>query len=269
MFARIAHVAIYTENYEKMANFYKSIFGMKQITTGMRDDSGQRRADLGHISDGVIGLALLKRNAGIKSGLDHFGFDVQDIQTVLDRIGKYFPEILFKSDLGQIVPFASVRVHDPVGTHIDISQEGAPNVREGYAQERWDQSRHFNHVAIRALKPALLAEFYETIFELKEVEAAKDQLCLTDGKNYLVIRPCHTDCYTTMREGLDHIGFKVESLTKAKNDLSEIGSSLPQSAPKKIAGGRFGDITLGDLEACVAGKYGTADPDGVLLHLSE
>jgi catechol 2,3-dioxygenase-like lactoylglutathione lyase family enzyme len=37
MFARIAHVAIYTESYEKMANFYKTIFGMKQITEGMRD----------------------------------------------------------------------------------------------------------------------------------------------------------------------------------------------------------------------------------------
>ena len=34
MFARIAHVAIYTESYEKMAGFYKTIFGMKQITIG-------------------------------------------------------------------------------------------------------------------------------------------------------------------------------------------------------------------------------------------
>jgi catechol 2,3-dioxygenase-like lactoylglutathione lyase family enzyme len=34
MFSRIAHVAIYTESYEKMVNFYKGIFGMKQITSG-------------------------------------------------------------------------------------------------------------------------------------------------------------------------------------------------------------------------------------------
>ncbi len=269
MFSRIAHVAIYTESYEKMVEFYKGIFGMKQITSGMRDESGQVRSDLGHISDGTIGLALLKRNAGIRSGLDHFGFDVKDIKTVLDRISKSFPEILVKSDLGDIVPFVSVRVKDPVGTHIDISQAGAPNVREGYAEERWDQPRHFNHVALRAIKPALLAEFYKEVFELEEVETAKNNVCLSDGKNYLVIRPCHTSSYVTMNEGLDHIGFKVESLTKAKNDLAGIGISIPQSAPKKIAGGRFGDVTLENLEACVAGKYGTADPDGVLLHLSE
>ena len=109
MFARIAHVAIYTENFQKMANFYKSVFGMKQITSGMTDDTGQLRTDLGHISDGVIGLALLKRNAGIRSGLDHFGFDVKDIKTVVDRIGADYPEILVKSDLGTSVPFVSTR----------------------------------------------------------------------------------------------------------------------------------------------------------------
>ena len=57
--------------------------------------------------------------------------------------------------------------------HIDISQEGASNVREGYAEERWDQPRHFNHVALRAMKPALLAEFYKEIFELQEMEISQ------------------------------------------------------------------------------------------------
>jgi catechol 2,3-dioxygenase-like lactoylglutathione lyase family enzyme len=212
MFAKIAHVAIYTENFQKMANFYKSIFGMKQITSGMADQTGEKKADVGHISDGIIGLALLRRNAGIRSGLDHFGFDVEDIKTAVDRIKADYPEILVKSDLGDIVPFASTRAQDPVGTFIDISQREAPNVREGYAEDRWDQVRHFNHVVIRAFNPARLAEFYKNVFELQELESAQDIRCLTDGKSHLVIRSCHTSTYTTMTEGLDHIGFKVESL---------------------------------------------------------
>src|SRR5215813_12128571 len=121
MFARIAHVAIYTESYEKMATFYKGIFGMKQITSGMRDESDKPRADLGHVSDGTIGLALLRRNPGIRCGLDHFGFDVKDIKTALDRVAKSFPDLLVKSDLENVVPFASVRIQDPVGVHIDVS----------------------------------------------------------------------------------------------------------------------------------------------------
>jgi len=269
VFARIAHVAIYTENFQKMANFYKSIFEMKQITSGMADQTGVQKADVGHISDGVIGLALLRRNAGIRSGLDHFGFDVEDIKTAVDRIRADYPEILVKSDLGDSVPFVSTRAQDPVGTFIDISQREAPNVREGYAENRWDQVRHFNHVVIRAINPSRLAGFYKKVFELQELESAEDHRCLTDGKSHLVIRSCHTSTYTTMMEGLDHIGFKVESIEKVKNDLSEIGKSFPQSVPKKIAGGRFGDAALSDLEACGAGQYGTADPDGVLLHLSE
>jgi catechol 2,3-dioxygenase-like lactoylglutathione lyase family enzyme len=269
MFARIAHVAIYTESYQRMATFYKGIFGMRQITSGMRDELDQPRADLGHISDGTIGLALLRRNPGIRSGLDHFGFDVKDTKAALDRVAKYFPDLLVKSDLGNVVPFASVRLQDPVGVHIDVSQEGAANVREGYTQERWDQPRHFNHIALRALKPAALAEFYKQVFELEAVESAKDHVCLSDGKNYLVIRNCHTSSYATMQEGLDHIGFKVEDLTKAKTDLADIAVAFPDSVPKKVAGRRFGDVTLKDLEACAAGKYGAADPDGVLLHLSD
>ena len=136
-------------------------------------------------------------------------------------------------------------------------------------ENRWDQVRHFNHLVIRAINPSRLAGFYKKVFELQELESAEDHRCLTDGKSHLVIRSCHTSTYTTMMEGLDHIGFKVESIEKVKNDLSEIGKSFPQSVPKKIAGGRFGDAALSDLEACGAGQYGTADPDGVLLHLSE
>jgi Lactoylglutathione lyase and related lyases len=201
MFARIAHVAIYTESYEKMAGFYKTIFGMKQITSGMADESGQRRSDMGHISDGTIGLALLRRNPGIRSGLDHFGFDVKDIKTVLDRMAKSFPDILVKNDLGDVVPFASVRIQDPVGVHIDVSQEGASNVREGYTEERWDQPRHFNHIALRALKPALWRNFIKKSSSSKKWNQPKTRSVFptvkTISSSVLVIRvptpPCRKD----------------------------------------------------------------------------
>ena len=37
METRIKHVAICTENYDRMAEFYKTVFGMKKITNGMTD----------------------------------------------------------------------------------------------------------------------------------------------------------------------------------------------------------------------------------------
>src|SRR5512143_4254358 len=73
MFAKIRHVAVLTENWDRMAKFYQTIFGMKKITNGMTDATGTYNPERGHISDGLIGYALLQRQPGIGAGLDHFG----------------------------------------------------------------------------------------------------------------------------------------------------------------------------------------------------
>ena len=269
MFAKIRHVAIYTDNYERMAKFYQTIFGMKKMTTGTIDEVG--RQDRGHVSDGVIGLAILPRPPGVQpGGVDHFGFEVEDVQIVLDRLKRYYPDILVARALGN-VPFAGLRSHDPAGSQFDLSQKGMANVREGYAQEGWDQPRWLSHIAVRASKPAVVAEFYQKVFELTETKALSNNgsICLSDGKVRLLIRPCDNSLYRGLREGVDHIGFKVENLEEAKGDLERLSASFPQSAPRKIAVGRHGQFIQKDLEACKIGQYAISDPDGVLLDLSE
>lgn len=269
MFAKIRHVAIYTDSYDRVAKFYQTIFGMKKMTTGSIDEVG--RQDRGHVSDGVIGLAILSRPPGVQlGGVDHFGFEVEDVQVAVERLKEFYPDTLVVKSL-EGVPFAGLRSHDPVGSQFDLSQQGMVNVREGYTQEGWEQPRWLNHISIRALKPALVAEFYQKIFELRPLEnlSTNGCFCLTDGKVRLLIRPCDSSLYRGLREGLDHIGFKVENLDKAKKELEEVKSSFPESAPRKIAVGRQGQFIQKDLEACNIGQYATADPDGVLLDLSE
>jgi catechol 2,3-dioxygenase-like lactoylglutathione lyase family enzyme len=80
MFARIKHAAIYTQHPEATITFYEKLLGMKQIATAIMESN--RR---GHISDGLIGLAVLARRPGIPAGLDHFGFEVDDIPLCQDR----------------------------------------------------------------------------------------------------------------------------------------------------------------------------------------
>ncbi len=269
-FAKIRHVAIYTENYDRTATFYKTLFGMKQITTGMTDEKGEYNRSRGHLSDGVIGLALLQRHAGIRSGLDHFGFEVQSGATVMERMKKNYPDLRVANSL-EHVPFAVMRIQDPAGTHIDVSQQGVAKVREGYLEEGWEQPRHLDHVAIRAGKPAALAEFYQNVFELRPVESGGNdgQLCLSDGKVSIVIIPSETKSYRTMTEGLDHIGFKVDALAEAEKDLDELGRSHPESTPKQIDLGRFGPATKREIDGCMLGRRSLADPDGVLMDLVE
>ena len=105
METRIKHVAICTENYDRMAEFYKTVFGMKKITNGMTDATGNYNPERGHISDGLIGYALLQRQPGITAGLDHFGFEVDDVSDVLEKLAEKYPDILVSKTL-DYVPFA-------------------------------------------------------------------------------------------------------------------------------------------------------------------
>jgi hypothetical protein len=72
-----------------------------------------------------------------------------------------------------------------------------------------------------------------------------------------------------MTEGLDHIGFKVDALKRADDDLRELARNHPESAPKKIDLGRFGPATLAEIDACSLGRRSLADPDGVLMDIVE
>ena len=270
MIAKIRHLATHTERYDNEFKFYQTIFGMKQITTGLVDDKGKSNPDRGHISDGVIGMALLAKRAGSNQGIDHFGFEVDDVKEAVERINRFYPDLLHTRAL-TYVPFAGTRAQDPTGTQFDLSQKGQENVREGYVTDGWDQPRWLNHIALRARKPDEVAEFYTKVLELKGVEEAGEEgsITLTDGKVRLIIRRCHDGYYRSLRQGFDHIGFKVDSVEKTKKDLDQIAAAHPECAPKKIGGGpqsgglaeRYGSLSHR--------QHAFADPDGILLDVSE
>src|SRR5829696_2950640 len=93
MFAKIRHLAMYTHNYGPVTNFYQTVFGMKRMTSGTVDESGKQDANRGHISDGVIGMAILSRYSGIQSGIDHYGFEVTDIKDFGRRMEQHYPNV--------------------------------------------------------------------------------------------------------------------------------------------------------------------------------
>jgi catechol 2,3-dioxygenase-like lactoylglutathione lyase family enzyme len=269
MFAKIRHLAIYTHKHAEMTHFYQTIFGMKRMTSGTVDETGKQNAGRGHISDGVIGMAILPRYAGIQSGMDHYGFEVEDIKEFSRRIVNYYPKTMIAKAL-EYVPFAGLRSYDPAGTAFDIAQVGVGNVREGYTEVGWDQPRYMQHISIRAQDPAEVAEFYEKIFQLKESETYRDDgsICLTDGKIKLLLRPFDHGLYRGLRQGLDHIGFKVEDLQRVKQDLDALAQSSPDFAAK-IAVGLHGQMIEKDFQRCCFGQHFISDPDGVLVDISE
>jgi catechol 2,3-dioxygenase-like lactoylglutathione lyase family enzyme len=264
MSAKIRHLALYTENQNQMAAFYQKVFGMKRITRSFVDPNK------GHISDGVIGLAVLNRRPSFAAALDHFGFEVDDVGSILDTMKQKYPKTLVTKGLEQVA-FAVFRSHDPAGAQFDISWKEHPKVQEGYKDDGWEQSRQINHIAIRASEPEQVAEFYHEVFGLKEGKNFRDEdtLCITDGRVDLLIRRTTNHSYMSMRQGLDHFGFAVESLENAKKDLADFATAFPDAAPKDIAGGIFGHITKEDMDGCRVGQYSFSDPDGIVLDLSE
>jgi hypothetical protein len=75
--------------------------------------------------------------------------------------------------------------------------------------------------------------------------------------------------YRGLMAGLDHFGFKVENLDATRKDIENLSNTAPGSTARKIAIGRDGETRQKNLEACKLCKHAFADPDGVLLDLTD
>ena len=73
--ARIKHIAIRTADPEKTAAFYQELFGLKKAGLGRNGI---------YLTDGHINLAILK--GGDKLGIEHLGFQVEDVDGTLAKL---------------------------------------------------------------------------------------------------------------------------------------------------------------------------------------
>ena len=85
MFAKLNHLAIVSENYALSCRFYEAVFGMKTA-------AGQRAENACVVGDGYVGMNINPRVPGRGGRLEHFGFEVADTQTALNRL-REFPEV--------------------------------------------------------------------------------------------------------------------------------------------------------------------------------
>ena len=112
--AKIRHLAIKTKSPEKLASFYEEVFGMKRI----RSEKGGAI----YMSDGYLTLALLRnRGEATPSGINHFGFQVDDLKDIEGKLQK-FEEPLTERPSNR--PYAEYRAMDPDGNLFDVSVHG-------------------------------------------------------------------------------------------------------------------------------------------------
>ncbi|HET9551209.1 MAG TPA: VOC family protein [Candidatus Binatia bacterium] len=271
---KIQHAAIVSENFVREAKFYEAIFGMKRSKPGSEEEQKAIRNNYAvSISDGYVGVTVIGRKPGYIPGLHHFGVDVDDVDQAMSRIQKNYPEVaVLKRPSNR--PFATYGAHDPEGNYFDLTQEGMSNRRDVYVQQQREQPRRIHHLKLRVMNPSKIAAFYRDSFDLTEAEKALEDpnFYLTDGKMTLIIAPWKMSDFEGAgidRPGLEHIGFKVESVESVKTELAALREANAEMRERIISEPSEGQRRLALIASCRHGQHQCSSPDGVFIDLSE
>jgi catechol 2,3-dioxygenase-like lactoylglutathione lyase family enzyme len=121
--ARIRHLAILTEDVERLVKFYTNSFGLK-IVKGVGTAT--------YLTDGHINLAIIpigpeRKIEGnqLKEGINHFGFEVESVDAMVPVCRQWGAS----TEVEKRPPNreAEYRVYDPDGNPVDLSQHGWPH----------------------------------------------------------------------------------------------------------------------------------------------
>ena len=271
---KIQHAAIVSENFVREAKFYEAILGMKRSKPGSAEEEKAIKTNYAvSISDGYVGVTVIGRKPGYVPGLHHFGVDVEDVEAAMARVKKNYPQVaVLKRPSNR--PFATYGAHDPEGNYFDLTQEGMSNRRDVYVEAQREQPRRIHHIKLRVMNPEAIAAFYRDSFDLKEEEKALEDpnSYLTDGRVTLIIAPWKMSDFEGAgidRPGIEHIGFKVESVEAVKKELSALRESDPEMRERIVSEPKEGERRLALIASCRHGQHQFSDPDGVFIDISE
>ena len=114
--ARIGHIALLTKDTEKLAEFYRTSFGLNEVARS--GEAGEHGRAI-YLSDGHLNLAILPaRNR--REGIYHFGMQVDDVKGAA-KTALAAGATGGTADLPKDGRFAETFVLDPVGTRVDLS----------------------------------------------------------------------------------------------------------------------------------------------------
>jgi len=265
MTARLNHVAIASDHYAVNARFYESLFGMKT-------SSKPRPARAVVVGDGYVGLNSIPRREGRCSGIDHFGIEVDDLEGIIARIQK-FDSALEAVKRPPVRPFAAYSAHDPDCNVFDLSQRNIGFQKDVYTELTGDtQPRHISHIALRTRQAERCAEFYVEVFGLTLENRQDGNFYVSDGRVTLMIIPWKIGDYygqDPARMGLDHIGFKVESVEQVKKDMDFLVGENPLMHGRPLGHGSEGEARLKLFQKCPLGCFHLTDIEGTLIDVAE
>ena len=225
--AKLRHIAFIVKEPKNLYDFYHHLFGVEQVRHGPTGAI--------HVIDGLFNLAFLKQSLSDvavvnthradgeeidqRQGINHYGFLVDNVEQTLSRLDSS----LQRGDTPQNGRPAEMRILDPWGNKVDLSARGFL----GREEKKLPGVRY---VVVQTATPERAAEFYKSIFELREIGNAPDgSLRLSDGDITLEL----TKKRSIEKPGIQYFGFQVEDWSQAKSRFQEIGLELPDPKPGK------------------------------------
>jgi len=123
----LTHTTIHAQDHERLAEFYKFVFDMKEVH---RQDIPKTNTKAIYLSDGNFSIALVKNSPIEAKGFQVLGFHVQSIAEIEERLKKSPPFLYPREPKVEILrrtsdsPFKEHYLHDPDGNIVDLSEEG-------------------------------------------------------------------------------------------------------------------------------------------------
>jgi hypothetical protein len=119
-----------------------------------------------------------------------------------------------------------------------------------------------------------IAAFYRDMLDLREADKALEDpnFYLTDGKMTLIIAPWKMSDFEGAgidRPGLEHIGFKVESVQAVKKELAALRETNPEMRERIIAEPSEGERRAALIASCRHCQWSTSSPDGIFVDLCD
>jgi catechol 2,3-dioxygenase-like lactoylglutathione lyase family enzyme len=122
----VRHIGIRTAYPERLADFYKFVFEMKEVARNKISDNTI------YLSDGTINLGLVEGASEPGAGIQVLGFRVPSILAVEEQINKPLgltypgePALTILKPVSD-GPYKVVQLKDPDGNQLELSEEGWP-----------------------------------------------------------------------------------------------------------------------------------------------
>ncbi|MCZ6849226.1 MAG: VOC family protein [Alphaproteobacteria bacterium] len=160
--ARIGYLAVLSEDPDSLAGFYARYFGFEEL--GRSPDGDVT------LSDGGFNITLFRHRPDLgeprmEPGLHHLGIAVDDIEHTVARYLEHYPRGTVIAESGELSR-GEVRIHDPECNPVSLSTRNFGTKPEAPRVPR------IAHIALNALDPEAVEDFYMKVFGFPELWAA-------------------------------------------------------------------------------------------------